>query len=99
MALTCAALVVGGACKPRVATPDECEKVAVHLADLQIKKEKIPPMGLLVPPFDDPDHEASLREEAHDKAKERCLKGWKREVWDCMMQSQDIVAADKCRNL
>jgi hypothetical protein len=88
-----------GACKPRVATPDECEKVAVHLADLQIQKEKIPPMGLLVPPFDDPEHEKNLHDEAHDKAKERCLKGWKREVWDCMMQSTDIVAADKCRNL
>lgn len=93
------AIAPSTACKPKVASADECEKVAAHLADLQIKKEKTPPLGHLIPPFDDPDHEQSLREEAHDNAKQRCLKGWKREVYDCMMQATDIGAADKCRYL
>ena len=97
-----AMIIVGAdlsACKPRIATPDECEKAAVHLADLQIKKEKTPPLGRLLPPFDDPDHEQSLRDEAHDNAKAHCLKGWKRDVYECVMQATDVSAFETCRKL
>ena len=89
----------GAGCKPAVASADECERVSLHLADLQIAKEKVPPLGHLVPPFDDKDHEQNLRDEAHDNAKQRCLKGWKRDVYECMIQAKDIDAADKCRFL
>ena len=86
-------------CKAPVATAAECDTVAQHLAELQIKKEKTPPFGHLVPPFDDAAHQQEIETEAKARAKERCTKGWKREVYDCMMQSQDLDAADKCRFL
>lgn len=87
-----------GGCKPAVATPEECDKVSDHLADLVVKKEKKPPFGRLAsPPFNTPDNEKDIRDEAKGKAKPRCLKGWKRQVFDCMMAAQDIESADKCR--
>ncbi len=95
-ALSVIATVAG--CKPPVATPQECDAVAGVLADLQVKKEKTPPFGQLVPPFNDPEHEKDIREEAKKRAKERCDKGWKRAVYECMMKAPDLGAADKCRN-
>jgi len=86
-------------CKPPIASATECDAVAQHLADLQIKKEKTPPFGHLVPPFDDEAHRKEIETEAKQRAKERCSKGWKREVYDCMMNAQDLDAADKCRFL
>jgi hypothetical protein len=98
--LTCVAAVSCiAACKAPVATAAECDTVAQHLAELQIKKEKTPPFGHLVPPFDDDAHRKEIESEAKARAKERCTKGWKREVYDCMMSAQDLDAADKCRFL
>ena len=99
IALTSLVAYGSAGCKPAVASADECEQVSAHLADLQIAKEKVPPFGHLVPPFDDKEHEQNLRDEAHDKAKQRCLKGWKRDVYECMVQAKDIDTADKCRFL
>ena len=85
-------------CKSAVATPEECEVVAEHLAKLVVAKEKKPPMGRLAsPPFNTPENEKDIHDEAKGKAKPRCLKGWKRQVYDCMLASKDIEAADKCR--
>ncbi|MBL8720579.1 MAG: hypothetical protein JNL79_31630 [Myxococcales bacterium] len=85
-------------CKPAVASADECEQVSEHLAQLVVKKEKKPPMGRLAsPPFNTPDNEKDVHDEAKNKAKPRCLKGWKRQVFDCMMAAKEIEAADKCR--
>ena len=97
MAMVACASLLG--CKPPVASAAECDAVAQHLADLQIKKEKTPPFGHLVPPFDDAEHAKELEAEARQRAKERCTKGWKREVYDCMMSAQDLDAADRCRFL
>ncbi len=87
------------ACKPVVATADECTQVANHLGDLQVKKEHIAPMGRLsVAPFNGPENEKAVFEEARDNAKKRCAKGWKREIYECMIAATDIESADKCRN-
>src|SRR5207248_6083341 len=103
-----ASSLASGGCKQRIASPDECEKVSARLADLVIQREKTPKWvdeqghlhsGKLVPPFDDKEHEQSLHDEAQDNAKQRCLKGWKREIYDCMMKAQDFDTADKCRLL
>lgn len=86
------------ACKPSIATSDECAEVAKHLASLQVKKEKRPPLGRLASaPFNTPENEKAVFDEAHDNAKARCAKGWKRAVFECMMQAQELEAADKCR--
>jgi hypothetical protein len=101
--LVFATVVIGAAfagCKPPIATPQECDQVANHLADAQVAKEKIPPLGKLSSkPFDDADHEKELREEVRSQVKSRCDKGWKRDVWDCMMKATDLETADKCRSL
>jgi hypothetical protein len=95
IALAC---VVAIGCKPVVATADECAKVSDHLGDLQVKKERIAPMGRLsVAPFNGPENEKAIFEEARDSAKKRCAKGWKREIYECMMTAADIETADKCR--
>jgi hypothetical protein len=86
-------------CKPAVATPAECDAVAKHLAELQLKKEKTPPFGRLLPPFDDADHEKEIFDEAYGNAKTRCGKGWKRDVFECMTKAADLETADKCRFL
>ena len=93
------ALVISVAsCKPAVATKDECAKVAAHLAELQVQKEKRPPLGrLAAAPFNTAQNEKAVRDEASDNADKRCLKGWKRAVYDCMMEAKSIEAADKCR--
>ena len=97
LVLVLAAAFAAG-CKPSVATPDECAEVAKHLAALQVKKEKRPPLGRLAsPPFDTPDNEKAVFDEAHDNAKARCAKGWKRAVFECMLRAQEIESADKCR--
>lgn len=89
-----------GACKPRVASAPECDAVARHLAELQVKKEKRPPLGrLAIAPFNTKENEDSVFEEAQTNAKGRCLKGWKREIFDCMMNAKEIEEADKCRYL
>jgi hypothetical protein len=94
--LGCAIAVMS--CKPAIATSDECEQVARHLADLQVKKEKRPPLGRLASKgFDTKENEDAVFAEAKDNAKARCVKGWKRAIYDCMMQAQEIEAADKCR--
>ncbi len=94
--LGCAVAVMS--CKPAIATGDECEQVARHLADLQVKKEKRPPLGRLASKgFDTKENEDAVFNEAKDNAKARCAKGWKRAIYDCMMQAQEIEAADKCR--
>ena len=86
------------ACKPAVVSPEECTAIADHLGKLQVKKEKLPPMGRLAsPPFNGPENERGVFEEARDNAKTRCLKGWKREVFECMQQVQTIEEADRCR--
>jgi hypothetical protein len=95
-------LVVGAvfvmSCKPAIATSDECEQVARHLGELQVKKEKRPPFGRLASKgFDTKENEDAILTEARDNAKTRCAKGWKRAIYDCMMQAQEIEAADKCR--
>jgi len=96
LALFSASLVP--ACKPAIASADECEQVSEHLAQLVVQKEKKPPMGRLAsPPFNTPDNEKDVHDEAKNKAKPRCLKGWKRQVFDCMMAAKDIETADKCR--
>jgi hypothetical protein len=93
-----AASLVSSACKSVVASSDECSEVADHLGALQVKKEKLPPMGRLAsPPFNGPENERAIHDEARDSAKARCLKGWKREVFDCMQQVQTIEEADRCR--
>lgn len=97
-------LVVGigvtSACKPSVATANECDVVARHLAELQVKKEKRPPLGrLAVAPFNTKENEDAVFEEARDNAKARCMKGWKRDVYDCMLAAKEIEEADKCRFL
>lgn len=93
-----AAFSLLSACKPSVATKDECEQVSKHLADLQVQKEKRPPFGrLAAAPFNSPDNERAVYEEAQTNARARCAKGWKRAVYDCMMQAKDLDAADKCR--
>jgi hypothetical protein len=85
-------------CKPSTATPAECDSVAKHLAGLQVKKEKRPPLGrLAVAPFNTPENEKAVFDEAFENAKGRCAKGWKRAVYECMLQAQEIEAADKCR--
>ncbi len=91
------AVTIAG-CKPAVATPAECEVVAEHLAQLVVAKEKKPPMGRLAsPPFNTAENEKDIHDEAKGKAKPRCLKGWKRQVYDCMLAAKEIEAADKCR--
>jgi len=95
MSLIC---VVATSCKPGVATKDECDKVAAHLAQLQVDKEKRPPLGrLAAAPFNTPENEKSVRDEAQENAVKRCQKGWKRAVYDCMIDAKTIEAADKCR--
>jgi hypothetical protein len=85
-------------CKPGVATADECEKVARHLADLQVKKEKRPPLGrLAAAPFNTKENEDAVFTEAHDNAKARCMKGWKRAVYECMLEAKEMELVDKCR--
>jgi len=86
------------ACKPAVATSDECEQVARHLGDLQVKKEKRPPLGRLASKgFDTKENEDAVFNEAKDNARARCAKGWKRAIFDCMMSAQEIEQADRCR--
>ena len=86
------------ACKSSVATGEECDAVAGHLAELQVKKEKRPPLGrLAVAPFNTKENEDAVFSEARDTARARCGKGWKRAVYECMMQASEIEAADKCR--
>ena len=81
-----------------VANADECEAVSKHLADLQVKKERIPPMGQLASPlFDTPENQQRIFDEAKKNARDRCAKGWKRTVAQCMMDAKDLSAADKCR--
>ncbi len=81
-----------------VANASECDAVAKHLGDLQVKKERKPPMGQLASPlFDTPENQQRIFEEARKNARDRCAKGWKRAVVDCMMGAQDLAAADKCR--
>lgn len=88
------------ACKPTVATATECDAVAKHLAELQVKKEKRPPLGrLAIAPFNTKENEDSVYEEAQTNAKARCTKGWKREIFECMMNAKEIEEADKCRLL
>jgi hypothetical protein len=85
-------------CKPATATPDECDRVSKHLADLQVKKEKRPPLGrLAAAPFNTKENEDAVFTEARDNAKARCTKGWKRAVYDCMLEAKEIEQADKCR--
>jgi hypothetical protein len=91
-------LICLASCKPATATKDECGKVAAHLADLQVEKEKRPPLGrLAAAPFNTPENEKAVRDEASENANKRCAKGWKRAVYDCMMDAKTIEAADKCR--
>jgi hypothetical protein len=93
-------------CKAKLATPEECEKVAGKLADLKVAQEKQPKVvqsngsvrgGLLQPPFGDAAKEKEIRDEALGTFKDRCSKGWRRETWDCMMAAQDLETADRCR--
>lgn len=86
-------------CCHSVATASDCESVGQHLADLQIKKEKERPFGRLLPPFDDAAHEKEIRDGAVVEFKGRCMKGWKKAVYECMMSAQDFETADKCRYL
>jgi hypothetical protein len=83
-----------------VANAEECDAVAKHLADLQVQKEQKPPLGQLASPlFDTPENRQRIFEEARKNAHDRCAKGWKKAVYDCMMESKDLATADKCRNL
>lgn len=92
------AVLSSTSCKSAIATADECEKVSRHLADLQVKKEKRPPLGrLAAAPFNSKENEDAVFNEAHDNAKARCTKGWKRAVYDCMLEAKEIEQADKCR--
>jgi hypothetical protein len=104
------ALVVASAasagCEAKTATPEECDKVADHLADLKVAQEKQPKVvqsngtvrgGLLLPPFGDAAKEKEVRDEARGTFKDRCAKGWKRATWDCMMAAKDLEAAELCR--
>ncbi len=94
--LVCALALIS--CKPAVATSDECEQVARHLGELQVKKEKRPPLGRLASKgFDTKENEDAVFNEAKDNAKARCAKGWKRAIYECMMKAEEIEAADKCR--
>lgn len=93
------ALVASSAsCKPGVATAAECDQVANHLGDLQVKKEKRPPLGrLAAAPFNTKENEDAVHSEARDNARARCMKGWKRAVFDCMLDAKELELADKCR--
>ena len=82
----------------QMANASECDAVAKHLAELQVKKERTPPLGRLAsPPFNGPNEEKEVFDEARDNARERCGKGWKKSVADCMIDAKDLAAADKCR--
>ncbi len=86
------------ACKSSVATLPECDAVAKHLADLQVEKEKRPPLGrLATAPFNTKENEDAIHAEARESARARCGKGWKRAVYDCMLDAKTIESADKCR--
>ncbi len=104
-ALVVASGVLAG-CASKTATPEECDKVAEHLADLKVAQEKQPKVvqsngtvrgGLLLPPFGDAAKEKEIRDEARGGFKDRCAKGWKRATWDCMMAAKDLEAAELCR--
>jgi 3-deoxy-D-manno-octulosonate 8-phosphate phosphatase KdsC-like HAD superfamily phosphatase len=96
--LILAGVLLAVGCKPSIATKEECEAVAKHLAELQVQKEKRPPLGrLAAAPFDTPDNEREVRDEARTNAQARCAKGWKRAVYECMLEAKDLEAADKCR--
>lgn len=85
-------------CKPSTATPAECDQVAAHLGALQVKKEKRPPLGrLAAAPFNTKENEDAVFAEARDNARARCTKGWKRAVYECMLEAKEIEQADKCR--
>ncbi|MBI2391162.1 MAG: hypothetical protein HYV09_16350 [Deltaproteobacteria bacterium] len=87
-------------CKAGTATPEECDEIARHLAELQVKKEKRPPLGrLAMAPFNTKEREDEIFQEAQASAKTRCTKGWKREVYECMSKATEIEEADKCRSL
>lgn len=87
-------------CKAGTATPEECDKVARHLAELQVKKEKRPPLGrLAMAPFNTKEREDEIFQESQSSAKARCTKGWKREAYECMLKATEIEEADKCRSL
>jgi hypothetical protein len=103
LAFACSALA---GCEAKLATSEECDKVAEHLADLKVAQEKQPKVvqsngtvrgGLLLPPFGDAAKEKEVRDEARGTFKERCAKGWKRATWDCMMAAKDLEAAELCR--
>lgn len=98
--LALAALAGVAGCRRPIASPEECDAVANHLAELQVRKEKIPPFGRLASKgFDGPDEVKAIFEEAKKSARDRCAKGWKRAVYECMMEAQDLAVADRCRFL
>lgn len=81
-----------------IANADECEAVSKHLAELQVQKERKPPLGQLASPiFDTPENAQRIFDEAKKNARDRCAKGWKRAVAQCMLDAKDLAAADKCR--
>jgi hypothetical protein len=101
-----ALFVLAEACKSSVATPEECDKAADHLAELKVAQEKQPKVvqfdgsvrgGLLLPPFGDPSREKEVREDARKAFRDRCGKGWKRATWDCMMAAKDLPEAEACK--
>lgn len=104
LAVVASAALVG--CESKLATPEECDKVADHLANLKVAQEKQPKVvqsngtvrgGLLLPPFGDAAKEKEVRDEARGTFKDRCAKGWKRATWDCMVAAKDLDAAELCR--